>query len=45
MLAFLLNSTCLEPPSVEPYKWNATDITQWPVSIAQVSVIYGYWHG
>ncbi|XP_020605448.1 inactive rhomboid protein 1-like isoform X2 [Orbicella faveolata] len=23
--------TCLEPPSVEPYKWDSTDITKWPV--------------
>lgn len=40
---FLLNSTCLEPPSVEPYKWDSTDITKWPVSIAHLKCLCHLW--
>lgn len=35
----LFNRTCLEPPSVEPYEWDPTDITKWPVSIAPLKFL------
>ena len=27
-----LYSACVDPPSVEPNKWDRNDITKWPVS-------------
>ena len=43
LVFLLLISTCLDPPSVEPYRWDQTDITKWPVSIAHLKYLCYLW--